>query len=89
MEALEAGVKYVQIQQWKHQNDVIVVVLVTYLTLFSSVPISPFQTYFTSFSSVFVVDFEQLNVSWVMLLLLTVTMHFSLENILINDFFLW
>ena len=52
METLEKGVKYVQSEQQKHQNDVIDVVLV-FLSLIS--------TFFTPFSSVPIGAFEQKN----------------------------
>ena len=48
--------KYVQRLQQKHQNDLIDIVLVFLLLTLN---------YFISFSSVSIVDFEEVNVSWV------------------------
>ena len=57
IETLEKDVKYVQSQQYKHQNDATDVVLV-----FLLLTLNIFHTFF----SVSYVDFEQVNfVSWV------------------------
>ena len=57
IETLEKGMKYVQSEQYRHQNDVSDIVLVSLL-----LTLNIFHTFFSVF---FCVDFEQVNVRWV------------------------
>ena len=68
----EKGVKYVQSQQYRHQNDVNNFVLVSILLAFNT---------FHTFCSVSIVDLEQVKNCWKLSWIAQVTLNIDLNNL--------